>query len=57
MRLSDTRTTSAPDPVASVSPSDIDASVLRLASPKSFAYGVAQWSNWPIASSVSGRMP
>ena len=37
MRLSDTRTTSAPEPVASVRPSDIVASVLRLASPKSFA--------------------
>ena len=28
-----------------------------LGTPKSFANGVAQWSNWPISSSVSGRMP
>ena len=28
-----------------------------LGTPKSLASGVAQWSNWPISSSVSGRMP
>ena len=36
---------------------DIVASELRLGTPWSFAYGVAQWSNCPSASSVSGRMP
>ena len=28
-----------------------------LGTPKSLVNGVAQWSNWPISSSVSGRMP
>ena len=48
---------SAPEPVASVSSSDIGATVLRLGMPKSLATGVAQWSNWPGITRVSGRMP
>jgi hypothetical protein len=43
--------------VASVCVSDIVASAFRLGTPKSLAIGVAQWLNWPISSSVSGRMP
>src|SRR5690606_14435435 len=53
----DTRTISEPDPVASVSSRLINATVFRLGARRSFAYGVAQWSNWPIINSVSGRMP
>ena len=56
-RLILTRTMSAPEPVASVSSIDIVASEFMLGTPKSLANGVAQWSNWPISSSVSGRMP
>ena len=48
---------SALEPVASVRSIDIVASVFRLGTPKSLASGVAQWSNWPMSSSVSGRMP
>ena len=48
---------SAPEPVASVRSSDMPASAFRLGTPKSLASGVAQWPNWPIASTVSGRTP
>ena len=48
---------SAPLPVASDSDTARSVSELRLATPKSFATGVAQWSNCPISSTVSGRMP
>ena len=52
-----TRTMSALDPVASVRSIDIADSEFMLGTPKSFVNGVAQWSNWPSISSVSGRMP
>jgi len=48
---------SAEEPVASVRSSDIVASEFMLGMPKSFAVGIAQWSNWESSSSVSGRMP
>src|SRR5262249_28086002 len=50
-------TRSALDPVASVSSSSIGISAFMLGAPKSLATGVAQWSNWPIISNVSGRIP
>src|SRR5487761_2469704 len=57
VRFKLTRTTSEPEPVASVSSIDIGTSEFMLGTPKSLANGVAQWLNCPISSSVSGRMP
>src|SRR5690606_5982127 len=55
--LSETRTTSAAEPVASVSESDMGTSGFMEGMPKSLASGVAQWPNWPTRRSVSGRIP
>src|SRR3974390_3563744 len=52
-----TLTRSALDPVASVSSSSIGMSAFMLGACRSLANGGAQWSNWPIMSKVSGRMP
>src|SRR5512145_273685 len=52
-----TRTRSAPEPVASVSSSDIGTSGFIDGNSKPLANGVTQWPNWPSRSSVSGRIP
>src|SRR5262249_27611163 len=56
-RLTLTFTRSALEPVASVRSSSIGINAFMLGAFRSLANGVAQWSNCPIISSVSGRMP